>query len=309
MKIKLQFVLMAALALSVSFLSCKKNDTTDNSTDLVTHSDDQSTVAGGTDEIADAVNVTIDNYVAFNGIVGSTDGITGLPCNATAVLDSANGLRRITVTFNGPNCANTRTRVGVIVLSMPLAQRWKDAGAAVTVNVQNLKITRISDNKSITVNGTIVATNVSGGRLRDLSSLGTIVHTITSTGMTVTFDNNTQRTWQIAKKRTFTYNNGVVITTIGTHTEGTVTGVSEWGTNRFGNDFVTAITQPMVIREDCNWRLVSGQVTHSRLLANVVVTFGLDASGNPVSCPSGTFYMKIVWTNVNNVVRTYIIPY
>lgn len=309
MKIKLQFVLMAALALSVSFLSCKKNETSDNNTDLVTHSDDQSTVANGTDEIADAVNVTIDNYVAFNGIVGSTDGITGLPCNATAVLDSANGLRRITVTFNGPNCANTRTRVGVIVLSMPLAQHWKDAGAAVTVSVQNLKITRLSDNKSITVNGTIVATNVSGGRLRDLSSLGTIVHTITSPGMTVTFDNNTQRTWQIAKKRTFTYNNGVVITTVGTHTEGAVTGVSEWGTNRFGNDFVTAITQPMVIREDCNWRLVSGQVTHTRLLANVVVTFGLDSAGNPVSCPSGTFYMKIVWTNANNVVRTYIIPY
>jgi len=276
---------------------------------LVTHSDDQSAVANGTDEIADAVNVTIDNYVAFNGIVGSTDGITGLPCNATAVLDSANGLRRITVTFNGPNCANTRTRVGVIVLSMPLAQRWKDVGAAVTVSVQNLRITRLSDNKSITVNGTIVATNVSGGRLRDLASLGTIVHTITSPGMTVTFDNNTQRTWQIAKKRTFTYNNGVVITTIGTHTEGSVTGISEWGTNRFGNDFITTISQPMVIREDCNWRLVSGQVTHSRLLSNVVVTFGLDASGNPVTCPSGSFYMKIVWTNINNVVRTYIIPY
>ena len=309
MKIKLQFILMAALALSVSFLSCKKNDTTDNNTDLVTHSDDQSAVANGTDEIADAVNVTIDNYVAFNGIVGSTDGITGLPCNATAVLDSANGLRRITVTFNGTNCANTRTRVGVIVLSMPLAQRWKDVGAAVTVSVQNLRITRLSDNKSITVNGTIVATNVSGGRLRDLASLGTIVHTITSPGMTVTFDNNTQRTWQIAKKRTFTYNNGVVITTIGTHTEGSVTGISEWGTNRFGNDFITTISQPMVIREDCNWRLVSGQVTHSRLLSNVVVTFGLDASGNPVTCPSGSFYMKIVWTNINNVVRTYIIPY
>ena len=310
MKIKIQFVLMAALALSVSFLSCKKDKTgTDTNTDLVTHSDDQSTVANGTDEIADAMNVTIDNYTAFNGIVGSTDGITGIPCNATAVLDSAGGLRRITITFSGPNCANTRTRTGVIQLTMPLTQHWKDAGAVVTANVQNLRITRISDGKSIVVNGTIMATNVSGGRLRDLSSLGTIVHTITSTGVTVTFDNSTQRTWQIAKKRTFTYNNGVVITTIGTHTEGTVTGVSEWGTNRFGNDFITAITQPMVIREDCNWRLVSGQVTHSRLLANVVVTFGLDSAGNPVTCPSGTFYMKIVWTNVNNVVRTYIIPY
>ena len=309
MKIKLPFLLMAALALSVSFLSCKKNDTTDSNTDLVTHSDDQSTVANGTDEIADAVNVTIDNYVAFNGIVGSTDGITTLPCNATAVLDSANGLRRITITFNGSNCSNTRTRVGVILLTMPLTQRWKDVGAVVTVNVQNLRITRISDGKSILVNGTILTTNVSGGRLSDLASLGTIVHSITSTGVTVTFDNNTQRTWQIAKKRTFTLSNGkVVITTIGTHTEGTVTGISEWGTNRFGNDFITIISQPMVIREDCSWRLVSGQVTHNRLLANVVVTFGLDASGNPVTCPNGSFYMKIVWTNANNVVRTYIRP-
>ncbi len=309
MKIKIQFLLMVALALSVSFLSCKKADTSADNTDLVTHSDDQSVVATGTDDIANDVNATIDNTNAFNGFVGSVDGITGLPCNATAVLDSANGLRRITVTFNGPNCTNTRTRVGVIVLTMPLTQHWKDVGAVVTINVQNLKITRISDGKSITINGTILGTNVSGGRLRDLATLGTIVHTITSPGVTVTFDNNTQRSWQIAKRRTFTYNNGVVITTIGTHTEGSVTGISEWGTNRFGNDFITAITQPMVIREDCNWRLVSGEVTHSRLLATVVVTFGLDSAGNPVTCPSGTFYMKIVWTNANNVVRTYIRPY
>lgn len=310
MKIKLQFLLMAAFALSVSFLSCKKSDTgMDTSMDLVTHADDQSAVTTGIEEIANDVNATIDNTNAFNGLVGSVDGITGLPCNATAVLDSANGLRRITITFNGPNCPNTRIRVGVILLTMPLTQHWKDAGAAVTINVQNLKITRVSDGKSITINGAIVATNVSGGRLRDLSTLGTIVHTLTSTGLTVTFDNNTQRSWQIAKQRTFTYNNGIVITTIGTHTEGSVTGISEWGTNRFGNDFITAINQPMVIREDCNWRLVSGQVTHSRLLANVVVTFGLDSAGNPVTCPSGVFYMKIVWTNINNVVRTYIRPY
>jgi hypothetical protein len=312
MKIKLQFVLMAALALSVSFLSCKKNDTTDTNTDLVTHSDDQSTVANGTDEIADAVNVTIDNYNAFNGLVGSTDGITGFPCNATAVLDSTATLRRITITFNGgANCANTRTRLGVIVVTMPLGQRWKDVGAEATINIQNLKITRISDSKSITINGTIVAKNVSGGRLADLATIGTIVHTITTNSpVTVTFDNNTQRTWQIAKKRTFTLSSGkFVITTVGTHTEGSVTGISEWGTNRFGNDFITIISQPMVIREDCNWRLVSGQVTHSRLLANVVVTFGLDAAGNPVTCPIGSFYMKIVWTNANNVVRTYIISY
>jgi hypothetical protein len=314
MKMKIKFIMVAALALSVGFLSCKKNNdvvATDN-TDMVTHSDDQSNFSQSTDDINNDVNTTIDNYNAFDGFAANgsgNDGITGLPCNTTAVMDSANGQRRITLTFNGPNCNNTRPRVGIVVLSMPLTQHWRDAGAALTISVQNLKITRISDGKSITIDGTIVATNVSGGRLRDLSSLGTIVHTITSAGMTVTFDNGSQRSWQIAKRRTFTYSNGVVITTIGTHTDGSTTGISEWGTNRFGNAFVTAITQPMVIRQDCSWRVVSGQVTHSRLAATVVVTFGLDSAGNPVTCPAGTFYMKIVWTNANGIVRTYILPY
>jgi hypothetical protein len=309
MKIKIHFILIAALALSVSFLSCKKAGVSAENTDMVTQADDHSNFSTGTDEISNDINTTIDNYNAFQGKVGSVDDITGLPCNATAVMDSANGLRRITITFNGPNCTNTRNRVGVILLTMPLAQRWKDAGAVLTINVQNMVITRIRDGKSIVVNGTILATNVSGGRLRDLASLGTIVHTVTSNGMTVTFENNTQRSWQIAKQRTFTYNNGIVITTIGTHTDGSTTGISEWGTNRFGNAFVTAITQPMVIRQDCDWRLVSGRVNHSRLVANVDVTFGLDAAGNPIACPNGPFYMKIVWTNANNVVRTFIVAY
>ena len=310
---KIQFLLVAMLALSVSFLSCKKNNdaAAPDNTDMVTHSDDQSNFSESTDDINNDVNTTIDNYNAFDGFAGgpSDNIITGLPCNTTAVLDSANGLRRITLTFNGPNCNNTRNRVGVIVLTMPLTQHWRDVGATLTINVQSLRITRIRDGKSITIDGSIVVTNVTGGRLRDLAALGTIRHTITSAGMTVTFDNASQRSWQIAKQRTFTYNNGIVITTIGTHTDGTTTGISEWGTNRFGNTFVTAITQPMVIRQDCSMRLVSGQVTHSRLAATVVVTFGLDSAGNPVSCPAGTFYLKIVWTGAGGIVRTYILPY
>lgn len=308
MKTKTKFFLAAVLAISVFFVSCKKTntDSTDN-TDLATHADDQSNFSQNSDDIATDANNTIDSYDAFNGH-GPTN-TEGLPCNASSVLDSANGLRTITITYNGPNCLGNRTRVGVVVLSMPLAMHWKDAGAVLTINVQNLKITRVSDGKSITINGTTTVTNVSGGRLRDLASLGTITHTIASSGMTVTFDNGSQRSWQIAKQRVFTYNNGIVITTTGTHVDGTTTNISEWGTNRFGNSFVTAITQPMVIRQDCSFRLVSGQVTHSRLLATVVVTFGLDATGNPVTCPAGTFYFKAVWTGANGVVRTYILPY
>ena len=312
MKKRIQFLLAAVLAISVIFIGCKKakTDNTNDDTALTTHADDQQSFSQTTDDIATDGNNAIDGYSAFQGKRGSTDNVTVVPCNATAMLDSTGGLRRLTLTYHGLNCAGTRNLNGVVVFSMPLSQHWKDAGAVLTISVQSLVITRVRDNKSITVNGVTNVTNVSGGRIRDLSTLGTITHSITSAGMTVTFDNGSSRSWQIAKQRVFTYSGGVVITTTGTHTDGTTTGISEWGTNRYGNAFVTAITQPMVIRQDCAWRLTSGQVTHFRLAATVVGTFGLDSAGNPTTCPgSGTYYYKIVWTGANGVIRTYILPY
>jgi hypothetical protein len=129
--------------------------------------------------------------------------------------------------------------------------------------------------------------------------------------MSITFDNGSQRNWQIAKRRVFVFNNGINIRSFGTHTDGNISNISEWGTNRFGNSFVTSITQPLIVRQDCNFRLVEGQVTHQRMAASAVVTFGLDAAGNPTTCPApGTpFYLKAVWTSANGVVRTSIMPY
>lgn len=306
MKKTFQLIAASVLAMSIAFTSCKKTDTTTENSDLATHSDDQARVSEETDAIANDANTAIANFGAFEGRVENTVGVI---CNAVAVLDSTATERRITITYNGLNCNGTRTRTGVVTLTMPLGTHWRDAGAVLTVNVQALHVTRVRDNKSITLNGIHQIKNVTGGRLNDLSSLGSIVHEITSPGMTITFDNGTQRTWQVAKRRTFSYNNGIVISTVGFHTDGATSGISEWGTNRFGNAFVTVITQPMVIRQDCDFRLVSGEVSHQRLLVNVVVTFGLDAAGNPTSCPSGVYYFKMVWTGANGVVRTVIWPY
>jgi len=306
---KLRFVLIAITAISVTFSSCKKSTVeSDWTNELKTHTDDQSRVSSETDEVFNDANAIIDATVAFNGRV---EGLNSVICNATVVLDSTLILRRITVTYNGLNCAGTRSRTGVILLTIPLSQHWGDVGAVLTANIQNLAITRVSDNKSIVINGTHIITNVTGGRLRDLSTLGTIIHDISSAGMTITFDDGSQRVWQVAKRRTFTYNNGIVISTVGTHTDGTTTGISEWGNNRFGNPFTTAITQPMIIRQDCDFRLVSGQVTHQRLAAVVVVTFGLDSNGDASSCPAvgSSYYLKLVWTSATGVVRTFILPY
>jgi hypothetical protein len=97
---------------------------------------------------------------------------------------------------------------------------WKDQGAQITLTFHDLKITRVSDNKSITINGTQTYTNVSGGLLINLLTLGTITHSITSSNMSITFDDGTQRTWNVAKQRVYTFSGtNVSITISGTHTE------------------------------------------------------------------------------------------
>lgn len=308
MKTPFRLLIATILLMAVTFSSCKKDKdvttTSDYTSEFSAQSEDQAQVASDVDEVADDANTILGEHPSLTGR------ITNLACNATAVVDSISNPRTVTITYNGPNCRGNRIRAGVVVLSMAAGTHWGDAGAVLTIDIQNLSNTRVRDGKSISINGTKTITNVTGGLLGDLASLGNITHRIQSAGMTVGFDNNTQRVWQIAKQRVFTYDNGIVITTTGTHTDGITTGISEWGINRFGNAFVTQISNALVVRQDCDFRLVSGEVKHDRLVRDVTVTFGLDAQGNSTSCPgTGTYYYKVVWTNANGVVRTAILPY
>lgn len=318
MQNKVRLVAFATLFLTIAFTACKKNDDTSSTpssnsltdTQVQTHNDDQSRVGGEVDAIANDANLAVEGSAGFGGRLDGASGVQTLICGATTVVDTVSNPRTITVTYNGLNCTQTETRTGTVVFSLPQGKHWRDSGAVLTVQITNLKITRVRDNKSITINGTHLITNVSGGKLSELPNLGRpIIHTVTSSNMSVTFDDNTQRTWQVARQRTFTYNNGVVITTTGLHTEGATSGITEWGTTRFGTSFATAIKQPLVIREDCSFRLVSGQLQHSGAFGSADVTFGLDVSGNPVSCPSGTYFMKIVITRTGQSPVTAILPY
>lgn len=306
------FALIAITAMS--FASCKKTadsvqNPTDTTTELAAHADDQSQFSAELDAVTNDVNNAIGDAASFSGKINGEQNVMGLICDASVVLDTVSNPRKITITYNGSNCAGSRTRTGVVVLSMPSSVRWKDAGAVLTVDYQNLKITRMGDNKSLTINGTQTITNVTGGNLWQLSTAGTIIHTISSNNMSVKFDNNTIRTWQVGVKRTFTYNNGIVISTTGTHANGTKTNISQWGTNRFGHSFETAIAEPLVIRQDCDFRVTGGKVEHNGLAATAAVTFGLDATGNPTTCPgTGHYYYKLSIT-INGITYNGIYPY
>ncbi|MEI9810174.1 MAG: hypothetical protein WDO16_21170 [Bacteroidota bacterium] len=298
-------------SLAIFFTACKKDSGSDNNNntndEVATHSDDQSRFATEVDAVSHDADIAIESSTSFSGRFMD---IQGVICDATFVLNTTSNPMTITITYNGVNCLGNRTRTGVVVLSMAQGTQWKTAGAAITVNFQNLKVTRLSDNKSITINGTQTYTNVSGGLLINLASAGTITHSIASSGLSVTFDNGAQRNWQVSKQRTFTYSGGAVIATTGTHNDGNNNNIAEWGTNRFGAAFTTAIISPLTIREDCNFRLTSGSVSHTTPLFQASVTFGLNASGNATGCPgTGNYYYKVEWVRANNDTLKVIRPY
>lgn len=313
MKTKILSLFAAALCLTLSFISCQKDagdssGSNDNTEEVTKHSDDDSRFSNESDGVANEINGVLETTAGFTGRPG---GLQGFICDADIVVDTVSNPRTITITFDGTACVPGRTRTGKIIVSMAQGVRWNNAGAQINVTFQNFKITRTIDNKSITFNGTQTYTNVSGGLVINLASLGNITHTITSNNLSVTFDNGQQRTWQVARQRQFTYNNGVVITVTGMHTEGNVTGVAEWGTNRFGHSFTTSISSPLIFRQDCAFRLTAGEVKHATQLFNATVTFGLNASGNPTGCPgaAATYFLKAVWTGPLGNTHSVILPY
>src|ERR1700688_2870513 len=119
----------------------------------------------------ESTNTIRSGTVAVNS-VNETQGVQGvntlLICDAAIVIDTTVNPRTITITYNGTNCWGNRTRTGTVVVSIAAGTHWMDVNAVVTIAVQNLTITRISDGKTIILNGTRTMTNVSGGSMTQL---------------------------------------------------------------------------------------------------------------------------------------------
>lgn len=308
-------LLLSGFMAAFVFSGCSKDDaaTTDPQVDYfkeaTTHSDDQSRFSEEMDVVDDdVIGIVEDNMIAFDGIIGDVDSMR--MCGATITRDTLNGYRRVVINYTGQNCGG-RVRTGTVVISMLLGQRWADSGAVLKLDIQNLVITRLRDTFTITVNGIKNMKNVTGGRLQQLLQRGTIIHEVTSPGMSIAFPNNTTRSWQVARRRTYNaaMGMGITITYTGMHTSGTTNNITEWGTDRFGNSFVSSTPVPVVRRQNCNFRITAGEVKHERGANTTVVTFGLDAQGNPVTtCPNGPLYMRISSTTpagTNTVIRPY----
>ncbi len=312
------------------FFACSKSNNSGTSSTATTEdnlqaqSDDQ-TMASNED---DALSNDADAAMSSNSSIGGSS-VDGVPvnnrvatmgvntvdsgnviCDATITVDTTSSTRTVTITYNGTNCWGNRIRTGTVVISVPRGVHWSDVGATVNISVDDLQIKRVRDGKTITFNGSKTITNVTGGLLKDLATLTSITHTI-SDSFNITFNNGRTADWNASKQRVFTYNNGVVITTTGTHSDGTNSDVAEWGTNRFGVSYESLITAPKVIEQSCDYRLTSGanEIINSKG-ATATITYGLDATGSPTSCPgSGSYYAELVYVTPAGKTYTFIFPY
>jgi len=310
-----------AVSFSVVLLGCKKDNAnsstggTTTETNVQTSSDDLTMVSNESNAVTDDALSALNGNVTISGRTAGVNNIKITVCDATITYDTTSTTKTITIVYNGANCSGNRTRTGTVTISVPRGQHWKNAGSTVTITIDALTITRVRDGKTIIINGTKTITNTSGGLIQDLATGGPIVNDVTA-DLSITFGSGLTREWQVSKHRVFSYDNGIVETVTGTHSDGTNNNIGIWGTNRFGVSFTNMITVPRVFQQSCDFNLTSGEdsIVRSDKITSVI-TYGLDASGNletscPITSTGGYYYAKLVWTNGNNgKVFTYIFPY
>jgi hypothetical protein len=312
MKTRHYFTLAILVGLVILTMSCNKKSNTDDDNagetklQLMAHQGDQAQFSAAQDQMGEEINLLLE-AAAFAGRPGD---LGGLICNASIEIDSLSEPRTITVTYSGLNCAGTFSRSGQIILSAASNTNWANAGAAISVSCDDLRITRVADNRFITLNGTQTYTNVSGGLLINLANTNGIEHRVSSDGIEVAFDDNTVRSWKVARKRWFTYQGGVVLESSGYHSENGISNIAEWGTTRFGNSFCTSSISPVTIRQDCAFRITSGEIKHQTDMYQANVEFGLNSTGSPSACPgNGQYYYQLSWLLANGANGSVIVPY
>ncbi|HYG37113.1 MAG TPA: hypothetical protein VD908_00780 [Cytophagales bacterium] len=297
MKNRKNSIIGMAVALAVTFIfySCQKEEIDtqqipESSVQLSEDGNDQNEV---TDEAVDIVMDAFENFDNLRKLENDTDSCN----NIVAQINSAN---KITFTFMGDNCAHTRTRAGEIIAELISDVKWHEAGGTLEITFNDFKVTRKSDNKSITINGKYVAYNVSG-------IANPFIHTLHG-NMTVKFDNGSERDWIVSRRRTITLDGNVVQVKVESDS---VNFVTEMGVNREGMEFVTTIPDPIVV-QNCSvgpegYKFITGEIVYAVGDAALSIDFGYTSLSEKTDDCEATGSV-LTYTDPSTVVRKYY-PY
>lgn len=312
------FIFVLCLSLSLGTIltinSCKK---------ATTNTTDDSTSTLDNNSVSNAVNATTDDAAAAAGEVKSFSGKTeahwwntAVLCGASAVDTGTPGNHLITITYDGTSTCNGITRSGTVTVSNTSGIPWKNAGAIIQVTFTNLKITDLVTNSSYTLNGTHTITNETGGLawrvIAELDQNTTVTHRHQSSDMTVTFDDGSQRTWNVDRTRSWSSSTSGSVNTI-TVTVSSENGgsIDSWGTNRNGKTFTNVINSPISANNNasCTWKPYTGKTTHTVDNRTATILYGTNSSGQQIgsatTCGDGFYVTFTKGTRTTSVFKQY----
>jgi hypothetical protein len=309
-KIALMFFIML-----ISFSSCKKRQAF-NDEDGQT-SIDYWGVQSENDAVVSEVIDLLSGNPSLNELGASPSsikGATGTLCGFsidTALL----GTGTFTLNYNSITCGNlTRTgSIQVTVVDYP-AHEWQQQECKLEVIYLAYKITRVSDGKSIELNGRQFITNKTGGTWQDL-----LIHeknelyTSVDAYINAIFEDGKMATYNIERRYRYTFPGDIITCKAeGNRSQG-VEGLETNGLTRDGDEFFSRVTTPIVWNLTCGaWAPVAGEVMIEvdDKSFQLKCLFGVDAGGNSVSAgPNDCAYgWKVEW-KYKKKTKKIIIPY
>jgi len=235
------------------------------------------------------------------------------PCNITVTTGGVvNDSITADIYYHGADCNNNRIRTGHIYVTKKYLENWNQPGATVIMRFSNFTTTKISNGKSLTLNGIKYFKNVSGHYLFELgldSTVTSVVHREWG-NLTATFDDGSQKIWSLARQATYTGSLiQLVITEDGFGSADGYSNLTVWGIDRNLEQFYSSISQSVVYKQACNFDPCSGIMVHQipSVPKSATVRFGYDSNNNPIvngDCPSR---YRVDW-NIGNKSGTFFLP-
>lgn len=312
MKKNVGFILVTGTLMLALITSCKKKEEEKAQLDSQTEqfNDDANTFKSESDQADDDINNSLDDISGFGR---GTNTFSSPLCGAT--IDTLQVAQKIVFfNFDGvtPCFSPSRTRSGQIKVELIAGANWHDAGSVLKMDFNNYKVTRLSDNKSITFNGVKTLKNVNGHDwLGFWAGTKTYKYQSRAFNIAVSFSNGTSATWNSAHTTEWSYNptNGIVFTANGDTIINGFANTEAWGVNRFGQNFERYFNTPVLSNTYCGlWRPNAGELVHHVNNNSYILTCGVDQNGNPTpyACAYG---FKVAWTDANGTPQSVIISY
>ena len=306
--------LSIALVLGV-VSSCKKKDKEEPAPKLDEQSkqfnSDANNYKSESDEISDDINNYVKDVPAF-GRVSAT--VSSSPICGVTIDTSLIAQKTLIFNFDGitPCSSPSRTRAGQIRVQLTTGMHWSDAGSVLTETFINYKVTRLSDNKSVTINGVKKITNVNGNNwLAFYLGTAKLKYRERAFNVQVTFDNAQTATWNSAYTTEWSYTPSTIrydFKAVGDTSLNGYSNVSAWGVNRYSQAFTTNYNTAILSNTYCGlWRPNEGELVHHVNGADFTLTLGVDQSGNPTTLNCAYGY-KVTWvsgSNTGSVILSY----